>query len=95
MERENAKKFFAVLLPMLDEEKSRQYRPDHLSFLEKMRGEGIVYGNGRFVDGTGGLVIYRSANYGDCEALVRQDPYIEYGARSYEIHEWDAVWAGK
>jgi uncharacterized protein len=95
MAQEKAMKFFAVLLPMLDVQKSEQFRPDHLSFLETMRREGHVYGNGRFVDGSGGLVIYQAPAYSDCEALVKQDPYIQNGARQYEIHEWDAVWAGK
>ncbi|MGI2327569.1 YciI family protein [Planococcus sp. YIM B11945] len=86
-------KFFAVLLPMLDAEKSKEFRPQHLSFLDGMRKEGHVYGNGRFTDGSGGLVLYRAASFEDCEALVKKDPYIQHGARRYEIHEWDAVWA--
>ncbi|WKA53861.1 YciI family protein [Planococcus shixiaomingii] len=88
------KKFYAVLLPMLDAKKSQQFREEHLKFLMALRGSGQVYGNGRFVDGSGGLVIYMAASYEECEAMVKQDPYIENGARRYEIHEWDAVWTG-
>ncbi|PSL40796.1 hypothetical protein B0H99_104258 [Planomicrobium soli] len=95
MPKAKAKKFFAVLLPMLDLEKSRQFRTDHLSFLEMLRSKGHVYGNGRFSDGSGGLVIYQVASYSDCETLVKQDPYIKTGARCYEIHEWEAEWAEK
>ncbi|MDN7241613.1 YciI family protein [Planococcus sp. N028] len=86
------KKFFAVFLPMLDAEKSQQFRTDHLGFLREMREAGHVYGNGRFVDGAGGLVIYLAASHYECESLVKQDPYIKNGARLYEIHEWEAVW---
>lgn len=86
-------KTFAVFLRMADEEKSDRYRLEHLAFLEKMRTAGHVRVNGRFSDGSGGLVIYQAASFSDCEALVREDPYIRQGARYSEIHEWEAVWA--
>lgn len=86
-------KYFAVLLPMADKEKSAQYRPAHLAFLEKMRDEGHVRVYGKFKDGSGGLVIYRSDSYEQCEELVKQDPFIVQGARDYEINEWEAVWS--
>lgn len=86
-------KYFAVLLPLLDKAKSDQFRPQHLSFLESMRNEGHVIANGRFTDGTGGLVIYKANSYEECETLVQQDPFIKEEARRYEIREWDAVFA--
>jgi uncharacterized protein YciI len=89
----NGMKYYAVFLPMADQEKSERFRPQHLSFLETMRKEGHVYANGKFTDGSGGLVIYRAASVEECESRVKQDPYIEHGARNYEIHEWEAVWA--
>ncbi|HSP23223.1 MAG TPA: YciI family protein [Planococcus sp. (in: firmicutes)] len=85
-------KYFAVLLPMADKEKSAQYRPEHLAFLEKMRDEGHVRINGKFTDGSGGLVIYQADSYEQCEEFVKQDPFIMQGARGYEIIEWEAVW---
>lgn len=88
-------KFFAVLLPMHDQEKSTRFRPEHLAFLEKMRNEGHICANGKFSDGSGGLVIYQTDSYEQCKAYVNQDPYIQNGARTYEIHEWEAVWAEK
>lgn len=86
-------KFFAVYLPMLDREKSEQFRPQHLAFLDTMRNEGKVYANGKFTDGSGGLVIYHADSYEDCEALVLNDPYVQEGARGYSIKQWEAVWA--
>ena len=93
MAQKNDQKFFAVFLPMLDMEKGLKHREEHLSFLKVKRENGHVYGNGRFVDGSGGLVIYLAASYDECETMVKQDPYIKNGARRYEIHEWEAVWA--
>lgn len=82
-------KYFAVLLPMKDEEKSKQYRQEHLDFLEKMRAENRVFLFGRLVDGAGGLIIYQGENSEEIETLARQDPYVTMGARDFEIHEWD------
>ena len=78
---------------MQNVKKSEVLRPEHLAFLEKMRNEGHVKINGKFSDGSGGLVIYQAPSYKECEELVKQDPYIQHGARIYEIKEWEAVWA--
>lgn len=91
----NVIKTFAVFLPMYDEEKSDKFRPEHLAFLETMRNEGHVLVNGRFTDGSGGLVIYQASSFQECEKFVKKDPYVREGARLHEIHEWDTVWATK
>ncbi|WP_274655122.1 YciI family protein [Paenibacillus humicola] len=82
-------KYFAVFLPIIDTEKSRIYRPQHLEFLENKRREGKIFANGRFTDGSGGLVIYKAESSDEVLELVRQDPYVAEGARGYEIHEWE------
>lgn len=93
-QREQGKlKHFAVFLPMLDPDKSVQYREEHLAFLAERRQAGMLLANGRFVDGAGGLVIYRAASQDEVEHWVKQDPYIIQQARRYEIHEWDIVLA--
>ena len=84
-------KYFAVLLPMKDEEKSKSFRDQHLEFLSRMRDEGTILMNGRFVDGAGGLVIYKGDSQDEVEKIVNTDPYIINGARDYEIHEWEIV----
>ncbi|ANU27638.1 YciI family protein [Planococcus versutus] len=88
-------KYFAVLLPMKDVAKSKEFRPQHLKFLEEMRNTGKVVANGKFTDGSGGLVIYKAESRQACEALVKEDPYVAGSARKYEIFEWDASWANE
>ncbi|SFJ34423.1 3-hydroxyisobutyrate dehydrogenase [Paenibacillus sp. UNC496MF] len=85
------RKHFAVFLPMLDPEKSVNYRAEHLQFLADNRAAGRLHANGRFVDGAGGLVIYRGSSLEEVEDLVKQDPYVRLGARGYAIHEWEIV----
>ncbi|CAM4234527.1 YciI family protein [Lacicoccus alkaliphilus] len=84
-------KYFAVFLPMKDEEKSKAYREEHLKFLEGLREKDVIIMNGRFTDGAGGLVIYKGEHDEEVEKLVKQDPYVINGARGYEMHEWEMV----
>lgn len=84
-------KYFAVLLPMADVEKSKLYRSEHLEFLDQRRKEGKIFVNGRFLDGSGGLVIYQVHSLEEVEEIVKQDPYVLHGAREYRIHEWDMI----
>ncbi len=84
-------KHFAVLLRMKSEELTRKYRPDHTAYLERGRAEGFVFANGRFMDGTGGLVIYKGESIEEVEARVKKDPFVIHGAREYEIHEWEMI----
>lgn len=84
-------KYFAVLLPMKDQELSLQHRPAHLKYLEKRRNEGKIFANGRFADGSGGLVIYMADTLEEAKHLAEEDPFVKVGARFCEIREWEAV----
>lgn len=84
-------KYFAVFLPMKDEEKSKEFRAEHLEYLDEVEEKGNLFAKGRFVDGTGGLVIYKGETEEEVEALVKEDPYVSKGARGYEIREWDLI----
>ncbi|HLR63039.1 MAG TPA: YciI family protein [Lentibacillus sp.] len=81
-------KYYAVFLPMKDEKKSKELRPQHLAFLKQMRDEKKILMNGPFTDGAGGLVIYAADNLDEATSYLKQDPYIINGARDWEIHEW-------
>jgi uncharacterized protein YciI len=84
-------KYFAVFLPMKDQELSQQYRPQHLAYLEELDKQNKIFARGRFVDGAGGLVIYMTETFEETEQLVTGDPYVSSGARDYEIHEWEMI----
>jgi len=80
--------YYAVLLSMLDEEKSKTYRPEHLAYLEELEKTRNVFAKGRFTDGAGGLIIYIARNLQEAKEFAKNDPYVKYGAREYEIHEY-------
>lgn len=81
-------KYFAVLLPMKDADKSEQYRQEHLDFVQKQRDNKHILMFGRLVDGAGGLIIYQGASLAEVEAIAKADPYVTLGAREFKIHEW-------
>ncbi|AFC27728.1 hypothetical protein PM3016_774 [Paenibacillus mucilaginosus 3016] len=83
--------YYVVMLPMLDEEKSRVYRPEHLAYLEEQRGKGRIFANGRFPDGSGGMVIYKADNLEQAQQWAAEDPYVLHGARRAEVREWEMV----
>lgn len=83
--------YFAVFLPMLDQEKSNKFREEHLAHLDKMRRNGNIFANGRFLDGSGGLVIYIASSFDEVKSFVENDPYVIKEARGYEIHQWEIV----
>jgi uncharacterized protein YciI len=84
-------KYFAVLLLMLDEEKSQTHRAAHLAYLDEQRVKGRIFANGRFADGWGGMVIYQSESLAEVQEWVENDPYVVHQARRFEIHEWEMV----
>jgi uncharacterized protein YciI len=84
-------KYFAVLLPMKDQELSKQHRQAHLDYLEARRSEGKIFANGRFADGWGGMVIYTTETQEEAIQLAENDPFVVTGARNYELHEWEIV----
>jgi uncharacterized protein YciI len=84
-------RYFAVLLPMRDTQKSQELRPQHLDYLARQVREGKVWARGRFTDGSGGLVIYRSESADDIRRIAENDPYVASGARGLEIHEWELI----
>ena len=74
---------------MKDKEKSAQRRQEHLDYLAEMREMDRILMYGRFLDGAGGLIIYKGKNLEEVTEWVRQDPYVTHGARDYTIHEWE------
>lgn len=82
-------KYFAVILPMKDAEKSKSHRQEHLDYLKEMRDLNRIFIYGRLVDGAGGLIIYQGESLEEVTDWAENDPYVQLGARDLEIHEWD------
>ncbi|WP_096199951.1 YciI family protein [Bacillus sp. FJAT-45350] len=86
---------FAAILYMVDEEKNKEYRPQHLEYLSTLENEGKIIAKGPFVDGAGGLVVYKAESLQEAQELAEKDPYVALGARRLELHEWNASFASQ
>lgn len=79
--------YYAALLHMIDPEKNKEVRPQHLDYLEKL-GE-KVFARGPFADGSGGLVVYRADSFDEARELAENDPAVVHGVRRLELKEWN------
>jgi len=82
-------KYFAAFLKMKDIEKNKEFRQQHVDFLQEKEKEGKVFARGRFTDDSGGLVIYIAPSFEEAKKTAESDPYFKSGARTLELHEWD------
>lgn len=82
-------KHFAAFLHLLDPEKSKTMRPDHIAFLEDHDSKGQIFARGPFSDGAGGLVIYQAESLEEARSIAESDPYVSGGARRLELHPWE------
>jgi len=82
-------KYFAAFLRMNDIEKNRDFRQQHVDFLTEKEKEGKIFARGRFAGDAGGLVIYIASSLEEAASIAGSDPYVQSGARTLEIYEWD------
>ncbi|NLT67208.1 MAG: hypothetical protein GXX84_11440 [Acidobacteria bacterium] len=82
-------KYFAALLRMNDIAKNRDFRQQHVDFLQEKEKEGKIFARGRFAGDAGGLVIYIASSLEAASSIAGSDPYVRSGARTLEIYEWD------
>jgi uncharacterized protein YciI len=80
-------KLFTVIMYMSDEQKSLEYRSQHLDYLALLKNEDRIFAHGRFVDGSGGLQIYQGNSLEEVQLCVERDPFVVSGARTFKIHE--------
>jgi uncharacterized protein YciI len=68
---------------------NQKYRPQHLEYLEALSEQGKIFAKGPFVDGSGGLVVYKADSLEEARQLAQKDPYVTEGVRRLELHEWN------
>jgi rhodanese-related sulfurtransferase/uncharacterized protein YciI len=65
----------------------------HLDFLTGLRARGIVLGNGRLIDGPGGLILLQAPDEATAREILSRDPFLVHGIRTLDLYRWDAHWA--
>jgi uncharacterized protein len=80
--------YFAAILHMEKPELNQEYRQAHLDYLEALVEQDKVHLKGPFLDGAGGMVVYKADSLEDAQTLAEEDPYVKEGVRRLELHEW-------
>jgi uncharacterized protein len=83
--------YYAALLHMLDPEKNKQTLSDHIAYLEELDYAGKIFARGPFLDGSGGLVVYKAESFEEALSLAKQDPHVIRKSRRLELKEWKLV----
>lgn len=65
-----------------------EIREQHVKYLEKLRDEGKILANGRFLDGSGGLVLVPDCTEDEIRQLIEADPYYKEKVSDYTVKEW-------
>lgn len=84
--------YFAVFVTELDNSKKDQYFADHMKYLDDLRDQGTIIANGKFVDGSLGLIVFRGESQDEVEHILSRSPFAIHGVREFKVHEWAAKW---
>jgi uncharacterized protein len=80
--------YFAAILHMEKPELNQEYRQAHLDYLQELAEQDKVHLKGPFLDGAGGMVVYKADSLEEAQTLATEDPYVKEGVRRLELHEW-------
>lgn len=84
--------FFAVFVTEIDNSQKELYFAEHMKYLDDLREQGTVIANGKFADGSLGLILFRGESQAEVEDIVSRSPFAIHGVRGFKVHEWNAKW---
>jgi uncharacterized protein len=82
-------KYFAAIQTIRDLSQIEPNKVAHVDFLERLAADGTIVLRGRFIDGSGGLTIFRAPSLEEARTIAESDPYVRAGARHLDLHEWN------
>jgi uncharacterized protein YciI len=68
-----------------------QYVPAHKAFVKALIAQGRHARTGYWAERGGGMLLFEAGSLDEAQAIVAQDPLIQHGCVSYELHEWKVV----
>ena len=86
--------FAATIAYGSDLSKIAEFRPQHREYLRELIGKDKLVISGPFADDTGGLLVYNAEDEAEVEALIKADPFCQYGVfQTWTIRPWKIVMA--
>jgi uncharacterized protein YciI len=79
---------YAAFLHIVDHDINAEQRLPHLAYINRLHLEGKIIKAGPFIDGFGGLVLYKTESLEEARRLAEQDPVVPTGACTLEMREW-------
>jgi hypothetical protein len=79
---------FVAYLTKIETDQEEALREKHVAFLNDLTAKGRIAARGPFLDGSGGLVIYRASDEASAFELASGDPFVVGGARSLVLKPW-------
>ncbi|MEB3335950.1 MAG: YciI family protein [Leptolyngbyaceae bacterium] len=68
-----------------------QQIPAHKAYVQGLIARGHEAQTGYWACKGGGMLLFKAASMDEAEAIVAQDPLVQYGCVSYKLYEWCIV----
>jgi YCII-related domain. len=65
--------------------------PAHKQFVRDLIAKGHQAKTGYWAERGGGMLLFQADSMEEARAIVAQDPLVQNGCVSYELHEWKIV----
>ncbi|MFQ3616452.1 MAG: YciI family protein [Cyanobacteriota bacterium] len=83
--------FVKIEKGLVDKATFDQFVPAHKQFVYDLIAKGHQAKTGYWAERGGGMLLFRAASMEEARAIVAQDPLVQHGCVSYELHEWTIV----
>ncbi|MGG6297179.1 YciI family protein [Leptolyngbya sp. AN02str] len=83
--------FVKIEKGLVDKPTFDQFVPAHLAFVRELQAKGHQAKTGYWAERGGGMMMFHAESLEEAQLIVKQDPLIQNGCVSYELHEWRVV----
>lgn len=83
--------FVKIEKGLVDKATFDQSVPAHKQFVHDLIAKGHQAKTGYWAERGGGMLLFQADSIEEARAIVAQDPLVQNGCVSYELHEWKIV----
>lgn len=83
--------FVKIEKGLVDKATFDKFVPAHKQFVRDLIAKGHQAKTGYWAERGGGMLLFRADSMEEARAIVAQDPLVQNGCVSYELHEWKIV----
>ncbi len=83
--------FAKIEIGIVDKATFDRHVPAHKAFVQNLIHKGHQARSGYWRERGGGMLIFQAASREEAEEIIKQDPLIQNGCVTYQLHEWCIV----